>query len=147
MIYLPSSSRTITTNLRHAAVAAAVAAGLLGAATVTLDLVGITRPVTGGYAATAIGALAAVALKSGACIRRMVATAITAVIAEQAAERETLRQLVAEVGRLRALLRDCDDLLAEHDRMLGTIATAVQGLADAETVAAAQRIHLRLLNG
>ncbi|MFV2094807.1 hypothetical protein ACFHW1_04860 [Micromonospora sp. LOL_014] len=152
MIQLPATAGLTTTRLTTTARAAGSAAALLALTAGVAETVRHTSGVGPGahrllLTATVVAVLAAMSAGVTAGIRRLITTATTAVLADQARISETLQQLTAEVARLRSLLRDRDELIAEQTRAVAELVTAAQGLVDAETSAAVQRINLRLLNG
>lgn len=131
MIHLPAGvTRTTATLRRGGWIAGSVAAGLTAAA-VGLHVGGHMTAGPGAlYAAIGISAVAAATLITNAHGRSLSTTATTAVAAELAEQRETLRQVVAELARLRDHHRATDPTI---------------GL-DPESIEAARAIARRLLD-
>lgn len=121
MIQLPAGAARTTRRLRICAATTGAIAVALTATTAVLDVVWLVTDRGPGahktlLAATGIAIVVAAVTGAVASSRRFSVTATIAVTAELARLQDTQRQVVAELGRLRGLVRDRDDLLAELAR-------------------------------
>lgn len=120
MIYLPAAAGRTTRLLRRGAWAVGCTTAALAVAVAAAYAIGARSGHGLIYAAIGLGAgsVIAVGLLIGACLRSLVTQGTTALAAELAAQRETERQMVAELARLRATVRDSNaERAAEINRL------------------------------